>query len=64
MWAHMLKAGGDATLAMFEAIPRLIVYADPPNSTARHILFAERETALAGNSVLLNIRRPQDAAAY
>jgi hypothetical protein len=56
-WAHMPKAGGDTTRAMFEAIPRLVIYADPPNSNAKHTLFSARRDAIAEKALLINIRR-------
>jgi hypothetical protein len=56
-WAHLPKAGGDTTHAMFGAVPRLVLHADPSDSNAKHTLFSERRDAIAGKSLFMNIRR-------
>jgi hypothetical protein len=56
-WAHQPKTGGNATLAMFEFFPDLIVFADPPTAQAKHSSFAEREELVKGKILSCNIRR-------
>ncbi|MGZ4360064.1 MAG: hypothetical protein ACXVZP_10690 [Gaiellaceae bacterium] len=56
-WAHMPKAGGDATAAMFELFPELVLSADERTSYAKHITFAQRSSDVEGKRRLLNIRR-------
>jgi hypothetical protein len=56
-WGHLQKTGGDATLLMFQILPRLIVRADPRNDQAKHAPFAERGEETAGKLLVCNIRR-------
>jgi hypothetical protein len=56
-WAHMGKTGGDATLAMFRAVPRLIAFADPDNGNDKHADFQSRWALVKDKALLLNIRR-------
>lgn len=57
VWCHLPKTGGDATLAMFQLFPELIVFADPRDVDLKHAPFRDREEALAGKLLVLNIRR-------
>ncbi|MFN8112836.1 MAG: hypothetical protein U0R51_06520 [Solirubrobacterales bacterium] len=56
-WAHLPKAAGTATQAMFEAVPGLIDYADPVDSNSKHDAFWVREDELAGKLLAMNLRR-------
>ena len=53
----MQKTGGDATLELFQLLPRLIVHADPRNVEAKHATFAEREPEITGKLLGCNLRR-------
>jgi hypothetical protein len=55
-WAHLPKTAGDATLAMFEAVPGLVEFADPPGSNDKHMPFFGREQEVAGKLLVMNIR--------
>lgn len=59
-WAHLPKTGGDATLAMFSAVPGLVQSADPVDSNDKHMPFFGRETEVAGKLLVMNIRRLPD----
>jgi hypothetical protein len=56
-WAHVPKAAGDFTLAMFELFPDLVEHADPVDSNEKHALFADRLERVTGKQLVLNIRR-------
>ncbi len=56
-WAHLPKAGGDATAAMFAAVPGLVQFADPSDSNDKHMPFFGREPEVAGKLLVMNIRR-------
>jgi hypothetical protein len=56
-WAHLPKTAGDATLAMFQAVPGLVEFADPPDSNDKHMPFFGREREVAGKLLVMNIRR-------
>jgi hypothetical protein len=56
-WAHLAKAGGDATFAMLDAVPGLVRFADPPDSNDKHLPFFAREPEIAGKLLVMNIRR-------
>ena len=56
-WAHLPKAGGNATQSMLAAVPGLVRYADPTDSNAKHDAFWQREDAIAGKLLAMNIRR-------
>jgi hypothetical protein len=56
-WAHLAKTAGDATSAMFAAIPGLVRFADPPESNDKHLPFFARESEVAGKLLVMNIRR-------
>jgi hypothetical protein len=56
-WAHLPKTAGDATHAMFAAVPGLVRFADPPESNAKHDPFFARERDIAGRLRVMNIRR-------
>jgi SAM-dependent methyltransferase len=56
-WAHLPKAGGDATQEMLAAVPGLVSYADSPGSNDKHDPFAEHEDEIVGKLRVMNIRR-------
>ncbi|HEY1522059.1 MAG TPA: hypothetical protein VGF70_03525 [Solirubrobacteraceae bacterium] len=56
-WAHLPKTAGDATLAMFQAVPGLVQFADPADSNDKHMPFFGREPEVAGKLLVMNIRR-------
>lgn len=56
-WAHLPKAGGDATHAMLASVPGLVRFADPPDSNDKHLPFFAREAEIAGKLLVMNIRR-------
>ncbi|HZU59824.1 MAG TPA: hypothetical protein VE983_02595 [Solirubrobacteraceae bacterium] len=56
-WAHLPKAGGDATTRMFLAVPGLVRFADPPDSDDKHLPFFAREPDVEGKLLSMNIRR-------
>jgi hypothetical protein len=57
VWGHMPKTGGEATRAMFQLLPELIVYADESHTYEQHTTFIEREEKVRGKMLALNIRR-------
>lgn len=59
-WAHLPKTGGDATLAMFQAVPGLVLFADPSDSEDKHMPFFGREEEVSGKLLVMNIRRLPD----
>jgi hypothetical protein len=59
-WAHLPKTGGDATLAMFQAVPGLVQFADPADSNDKHQPFFAREEQVVGKLLVMNIRRLPD----
>jgi len=61
-WAHLPKTAGDATLAMFRAVPGLVEFADPVDSNDKHMPFFGREQEVAGKLLVMNIRRLSDWA--
>lgn len=56
-WAHLAKAGGEMTHAMFNLFPELVEFADPPHTVVQHTSFEDRAEQLAGKQRVLNIRR-------
>jgi hypothetical protein len=56
-WAHLPKTGGDATAAMFAAVPGLVEFADPRDSNDKHMPFFGREAEVSGKLLVMNIRR-------
>jgi hypothetical protein len=56
-WAHLPKTGGDATSRMLAGVPRLVRFADPPESNDKHMPFFGREAEVAGKLLVMNIRR-------
>lgn len=56
-WAHLPKAAGTATQAMFEAVPGLVSYAAPIDSNDKHDAFWQHEEAIAGRLRVMNLRR-------
>jgi hypothetical protein len=57
VWAHVPKTGGDATAAMVQQVPRLILLADPANDNAKHLPLDERRGSIAGKLLVANMRR-------
>jgi hypothetical protein len=57
VWAHLPKTGGDATAAMMQKVPRLIVLADPALDNAKHLPLDERRGSIAGKLLVANMRR-------
>jgi hypothetical protein len=57
VWAHMPKTAGEATRAMFQLLPELVVYADESHTYEQHTTFVEREEKVRGKLLALNIRR-------
>lgn len=55
-WAHLPKTAGDATAAMFAAVPGLVQFADPPDSNDKHAPFFAREAEVSGKLLIMNIR--------
>jgi hypothetical protein len=56
-WAHIPKTGGDATVAMLEAVPGLVLFADSRHSNDKHLPFSNREEQVRGKLLVMNIRR-------
>ena len=56
-WAHLPKAAGTATLAMFELFPDLVEFADPADSETQHATFTDRAARVEGKLLALNFRR-------
>jgi len=57
VWAHLGKAGGEMTHALFSLFPELIEFADPAHTPEQHIAFQDRPGRIAGKQRILNIRR-------
>jgi hypothetical protein len=57
VWGHLPKAGGDATLAMFQVFPELIVFAHPRDTDRKHTPFRDAEDELQGRLLVMNTRR-------
>ena len=65
VWAHIPKTGGDATSLMIHEVPRLIVFADPPDDHAKHLDLDRRRGSIAGKTLVANMRRlPAWALSY
>jgi hypothetical protein len=56
-WAHLGKAGGEMTHALFNIFPELIEYADEPHTLEQHTPFQERAEQVGDRVRVLNIRR-------
>jgi hypothetical protein len=56
-WGHLPKTGGEATRSMFQLFPDLIQFADSRGSHEQHNSFGDREAAVQGKVLALNIRR-------
>jgi hypothetical protein len=56
-WAHLPKAGGDATHAMLTAVPGLMLSASTVDSNDKHDAFWQHEDEIAGKLRVMNIRR-------
>jgi SAM-dependent methyltransferase len=56
-WAHLPKAAGSATQDMLEAVPGLVLWAQPQDTNDKHDPFWRHEEAVAGKLLVMNIRR-------
>jgi hypothetical protein len=56
-WAHLAKAGGEMTHALFSIFPEAIEFADDVHTVEQHTAFQDREAEVAGKQRVLNIRR-------
>jgi hypothetical protein len=56
-WAHLPKAAGTATVAMFGAFEGLVRFSDSPDDVDAHVNFSERPEQIEGKLLVLNIRR-------
>jgi hypothetical protein len=56
-WAHLPKAAGTATQAMFTAVPDLVLFQAPIDSNDKHDAFWVHEEAIEGKLRAMNIRR-------
>jgi SAM-dependent methyltransferase len=56
-WGHLAKTAGDATLAYFRMFPELVLSADDFKSPDKHSAFRDRQSAVRGKLIALNIRR-------
>lgn len=56
-WAHLPKAAGTATAAMFAIFQDLVVSIDSPEDVDAHVTFADRAEEVAGKRLVLNFRR-------
>jgi hypothetical protein len=56
-WAHLAKAGGEMTHALFNLFPEVVEFADDVHTVAQHTAFQDREEEVAGKQRVLNIRR-------
>jgi hypothetical protein len=57
VWAHLGKAGGEMTHALFSLFPEVIEFADEAHTPEQHTAFTERAEQIAGKQRVLNIRR-------
>lgn len=57
VWAHLAKAGGETTHALFRVFPEVIEFADKAHTVAQHTAFQDRPDEVAGKQRVLNIRR-------
>jgi len=57
VWAHLGKAGGEMTHALFNVFPELIEFADDAHTFEQHTPFDARLDEIAGKQRVLNIRR-------
>jgi hypothetical protein len=57
VWAHLAKAGGEMTHAMFDVFPELVEFADDAHTVEQHTAFEDRPDEVAGKRRVLNIRR-------
>lgn len=56
-WGHMPKTAGDATLAMFSTVGRVMTHSDAAETNEKHALFRERPELVEGKELFLNFRR-------
>jgi hypothetical protein len=57
VWAHLAKAGGEMTHALFNVFPDVVEFADDAHTLAQHTAFEDRPEQVAGKRRVLNIRR-------
>lgn len=57
VWAHLGKAGGEMTHALFSLFPDVIEFADGAHTVEQHTAFQDRPEMVAGKLRILNIRR-------
>jgi hypothetical protein len=57
VWAHLGKAGGEMTHALFSLFPEVIEFADEAHTPEQHTPFDDRADQIAGKQRVLNIRR-------
>jgi hypothetical protein len=57
VWAHLAKAGGEMTHALFNIFPEVIEFADESHTVAQHTAFQDRKDEVSGKVRVLNIRR-------
>jgi hypothetical protein len=57
VWAHLAKAGGEMTHALFNLFPEVIEFADGAHTLEQHTAFDDRADRVAGKLRVLNIRR-------
>jgi hypothetical protein len=57
VWAHLAKAGGEMTHALFNVFPETIEFADKSQTVEQHMGFQDRLEEVDGKQRVLNIRR-------
>lgn len=57
VWAHLAKAGGEMTHALFGLFPEAVEYADKAQTVEQHMAFEDRLDQVADKQRVLNIRR-------
>lgn len=56
-WAHLAKAGGEMTHALFRVFPEVIEFADPAQTVDQHTAFQDRPDQVEDKLRVLNLRR-------
>lgn len=56
-WAHLAKAGGEMTHALFQVFPEVIEFSDPAQTVEQHTAFQDRPDQVGDRKRILNIRR-------
>jgi len=57
IWGHLPKTGGDATAAIFQLFPHLVIFADQPHVNEKHRPFPIQGASDDGKVRVANIRR-------